>query len=246
MNKGYKLSHWLGQLKESLVHFIYPRHCLHCNMLIGPTDPLFCQFCAELLELIDPKERCITCFGLIEKENTPCSICVKKVSVLDRMAAAFDYIGPAASLIKKLKYANQPYLASGAAAFLAAQFERLNWPFPDVLIPVPLSFTHWLDRGYNQSALLAEYLAQFLQVPIDHVLTRKSGDYSQAGLTLEQRQGLEGKSFKMRQGFDVQDKTLLLIDDVTTTGSTLKKCAETLLEGCPAHIYALTFCRALK
>ena len=67
------------------------------------------------------------------------------------IAAAFDYVGPAASLVKKLKYGNQPYLVKGMAGYLVAQFNELQWPFPDAIIPVPLSFSHWLERGYNQS-----------------------------------------------------------------------------------------------
>jgi competence protein ComFC len=161
------------------------------------------------------------------------------------MAAAFDYEGPAASLVKRLKYSNQPYLASGMAAFLVAQLDQLQWPLPDALVPVPLSFTHWLERGYNQSSLLAEEMGRLLDCPVWHALKRQSGDYSQAALNLEQRKTLDGSRFRLNSKYSMSEKTLLVIDDVMTSGLTLQRCAETLMTASPASLYALTFCRTL-
>lgn len=235
---------FLQALKRSFLHLVYPTHCVHCRCLIQ--EAVFCSGCSQLLELIDPEERCTLCFNLTENlQKEGCDSCRQQKSPFYRQASAFDYMGPAASLIKQLKYANQPYLARGAGAFLAMQLEQLQWPLPDAIVPVPLSWTHWLMRGYNQSELLAESLGQLLSVPVWHVLKRESGDYSQAGLNLTQRQKLTGKHFKRQPTVSIQDKTLLVIDDVHTTGSTLKRCGESLLDGLPGSLYALTFCRTL-
>ena len=112
-------------------------------------------------------------------------------------------------------------------------------------MPVPISFTHWLERGYNQSELLAKEISQFLQKPLLKPLKRTSGDYSQAGMSQKQRLELSSASLSLKKEIHFYDKSVLLVDDVMTTGSTLKRCAETLMEGCPAEIYALTFCRAV-
>jgi len=162
------------------------------------------------------------------------------------MGAVFNYEGPAASLIKRLKYAHQPYLAKGMAAFLVAQFDRLGWPMPDALIPVPLSFSRWLERGYNQSALLAEEMGSLLQRPVWHALKRKSGDFSQAALSSEKRKELDGSRFKLNPAFAFEGKILLVVDDVMTTGTTLRCCAEILNRENPAALYAMTFCRTLR
>lgn len=238
----------LGQgLQKSLLHLVYPTRCLHCQILLPPEKLVLCAICASLLELIPLYERCPTCFNLLSENFTiPCDHCLQYPSSYFRMAAAFDYEGPAVSLVKRLKYANQPYLAQGMAAFLVAQFDQLQWPMPDALVPVPLSFTHWLERGYNQSALLAEEMSRLLQCPVWHVLKRHSGNFSQAALTLEQRKALEGKCFQRNSDDCVQGKILLVIDDVMTSGLTLQRCAETLSMGHPAVLYALTFCRTLK
>ncbi len=162
------------------------------------------------------------------------------------MGAAFDYDGPAASLVKCLKYGNQYYLARGMASFLMVQFDRLKWPMPDVLIPMPIAFTHWLERGYNQSTLLAEEMGRLLQRPVWNTLKRRSGDFSQAALNLEQRKEVNNQHFQVKKGFPLQGKILLIIDDVMTSGLTLKSCTEILYLEDPAALYALTFCRASK
>lgn len=233
-------------VRQSTCHLIYPTQCLHCQQLLPPESLVLCSDCASLLQLIDPEERCPACFNPYTEEGVQiCQECLHCPSFYTRMGAGFDYEGPAASLVKRLKYGNRPYLAQGMAAFLIAQLDRLDWPLPDALIPVPLSFTHWLERGYNQSALLAEEMGRMLQRPVWDVLQRRSGDFSQAALTLEQRKALAGSRFKLKPNHSLQDKVLLVIDDVLTSGSTLQRCAETLSVEYPASLYALTFCRTL-
>lgn len=234
-------------ISQAFINLLYPPLCLHCQAAMHNDTHLLCDPCVELLELINPAERCPQCFSANYCSNKRlCNECLQRAPILDGIAAAFDYVGPAASLVRKLKYANQPYLAKGCAAYLAAQFLQLNWPMPDVIVPVPISLTHLLERGYNQSMQLSLHLAEILQVPVQEALGRKSGDYSQAGLTRRQRCQLGGTCFKMKSGQHIQDKCVLLIDDVTTTGSTMRKCAEAMVEAYPAKIYGLTVCRALK
>lgn len=234
-------------LQKSLLHLVYPTKCLHCQTLLPPESLVLCAPCASLLELIHPSTRCPMCFNLLAEEAmSVCEACIQYPSHYLRMASAFDYEGPAKSLVKRLKYGNQPYLAQGMAAFLVAQFDRLQWPMPDALIPVPLSFTHWLERGYNQSALLAEEMGRLLQLPVWKALKRQSGNFSQAALTLEQRKTIESHHFQTKPTYGLQGKILLVIDDVMTTGVTLQRCAEALCKENSVSLYALTFCRTIK
>lgn len=224
--------------------FVYPSFCLHCNEATDSSKGHFCPTCAAQLELINPKERCPYCFSNdYDPEKRVCYPCFIEKPVLKRTAAAFDYIGPAATLVTKMKYANQPYLAKGAGAFLAVQFFNLEWPEPDFIVPVPLTLSHQISRGYNQSLLLSESLGFILKKPIDDLLRRNVLDISQAGLNQKQRIKLDSSSFKLKKGTDIQDKVILLIDDVYTTGRTMNACAKTLYEGFPTAIYGLSLCR---
>lgn len=235
------------QLSHAFLDLLYPPICLHCSDSLEAGFKIFCPACQSQLSLIDPAGRCPYCFtDDYNMDKKLCPSCFRCKPVLHRTAAAFDYAGPASTLVKRLKYAGQPYLAKGAGAFLAGQFLQLDWTMPDLLVPVPMAFTHWIERGYNQSMLLAESLGNILNVPVKNVLKRRSGDYSQAGLTFKQRMELSGNSFSLFEGEDLADKTIVLIDDVMTTGSTLRLCAEALIPGCPRNIYGLTLCRAIK
>jgi ComF family protein len=160
------------------------------------------------------------------------------------VASVFAYEGPPATLVKKMKHGAKPYLAEGAAAWMAVQFFKLGWPKPDLITAPPISWLKQMDRGYNQSALIGESLSNYLECPYSDLLHRSIGGYSQAALTKEHRQKMEHNLYRLKRRVDIADKRILLVDDVMTTGATLKRCAEALYEGCPASLYALTFCKA--
>lgn len=241
------LGHLYSLVSSSFIHLVYPPACLHCRTPLDDHKLILCNDCLQLIEVINPKERCSLCFS---SDGHPllrlCQTCYQSPRLLDGIAAAFDFLGPAATLIKKLKYANMPYLAEGMAAYLAAQYCALDWPMPDAIIPVPMSFTHYLDRGYNQSALLAQNFARFIQSPVHDILKRRSGGFSQAGLNRSQRLQLDSEEFSCKKCSFLENKVVLLIDDVMTTGATLKRCAEALQASYPKKIYALVFCRAVR
>lgn len=237
----------LKQLANSFLDLIYPPLCLHCRESLDAEFSLFCHTCLKLLALIDPACRCPYCFTSeinIEKDNS-CSECRQKPQIMRRIAAAFDYEGPAATLVKQLKYGGKPYLAEGAGAFLTAQFVRLEWPLPDYIIPMPMAPLRKFDRGYNQSQLIADVLGKLLNKPVLNILKRASGDFSQAGLSHKQRLQLSEHAITLKPNHQLRDTCLLLIDDVMTTGSTLQRCASALAGGYPDSIYGLTVCRAI-
>ncbi|MDP1880668.1 MAG: ComF family protein [Parachlamydiaceae bacterium] len=230
--------------QQSLFHLLYPNQCLHCRVLLPSDFKVLCDSCSVLLELIDSTLRCPTCFNELHEEHAfTCQECIQHPSPFYRIGSVFDYEGPASTLVKRLKYGNQPYLAKGMGSLFVAQWHNLNWPLPDMIVPVPLSMTHWLERGYNQSELLAQEIGKIFNRPVSKVLTRKLGDYSQAALSMELRKTLEKTTFVLKKGSQLEGKTILLIDDVLTSGSTLRRCGEVLIEGNCGLLYGMTFCR---
>lgn len=210
---------------------------------MAPHTSSLCTPCVHLLDLIDPLSRCRRCFNPKETPSAPCHFCHSNPLPLNGLAAAFEYLGPAASLIKKMKYGNRPYLAKEAAAFMTVQWSRLDWPFPDLLLPIPLSWNHWLQRGYNQSHLLAKEMSALMQIPLStSTLKRRAGGYSQAGLSIEQRRKLHAGSFSVSKGAYLEGKSILLIDDVTTSRMTLRRAAESIQLHSPKQLHALLFC----
>lgn len=237
----------IKKVPKSISYLLFPPLCIHCQLSLDDGSPVFCHTCLQQLELINPDQRCPYCFSFDFDPSIEscCRDCRNKNHSLHRMASAFDYEGPAATLIKQMKYHGQTYLAEGAGAFLVAQFVRLNWPLPDLIIPMPMATLRRIERGFNQSQLLADEVARILDRPLLDILRRKSGDFSQAGLNYDQRLQLRDDAFRVKTKENLKDKIILLIDDVMTTGSTLTRCGDAIMAHYPAQVYGLTVCRAI-
>jgi ComF family protein len=111
---------------------------------------------------------------------------------------------------------------------------------------IPQSFSKWLSRGYNQSELLAQELGKLMQVPIKNYLKKEGAHLSQAKLSKNERAALPSSTFQLKKNSDIENKTVLLIDDVYTTGSTMKQAALALREGAPKNIYGFTIALVSK
>ena len=181
-----------------ILNFFFPPLCLHCrSVLIHSHNPL-CELCVSQLELIEPEERCIYCFGSLDDSLAKiCPECYCRYPAYHHIASVFDYEGPFASLIKHFKYHNKPWLSEGIASYLLYQLVNLNWPIPDIIVPMPICWPHWIERGYNQCLLLAKELAKLLNVPLLDPLKRKSTEYSQAGKSKWQRLQLPTDCFSI-------------------------------------------------
>ncbi|MBB64934.1 MAG: hypothetical protein CMO81_07695 [Waddliaceae bacterium] len=212
---------------------------------LSQQEGLFCSRCSEHLDLINPDERCQVCFQEWEGKNV-CLDCQKKPGVFQSIAAAMEYQFPATMIIHKMKYQGFPEIAQGAGAFLALQFYRLSWPIPDYIVPVPIPFSRKLFRGYNQSFLLAETLGTYLQRPVVHALKRYGGELPQAAMGRKSRLNLNHEAFALTNKTYIKDATVLLVDDVLTTGSTLNSCGTLLRRLYPKALYAMTLCIADK
>jgi ComF family protein len=227
-------------LLRHLLNFVYPPICLACHALLPQGEETLCLHCLEQLELIDPSDRCSHCFG--PAMEPLCRDCRRHRSPL-QVAAAFVYDETASVLVKNLKFGGRVDLAPALAGYMAIQLERLMWTKPDLLVPVPMYWMRQLHRGYNQSYLLAIELQRLWGGSVRSVLARKGGESCQGGLNFRQRKALASSSFQVRSEC-VQDRTIYLIDDVATTGSTLIACAEALLCAGAREVRALTVCRA--
>jgi competence protein ComFC len=198
-----------------------------------PGSALLCEECLLLLELIEPEERCFYCFSPnISPKWKICSRCSHQSHYLSGFASAFDTIGPPHDLVRHLKNGKH-YLAHGLAGFLALQWTRLNWPQPDLIVPVAGSFSRWIQRGYNPRALLAKELSTLLNTSFLHALRRCSYQ-------------TDTPRFKVRRGVELQDLTILLVDDVFASGETIDAAAQALLSSYPAKVYGLTVCKVIK
>jgi len=135
-------------------------------------------------------------------------------------------------------------LGDALAVQLSPFVVDLNWPV-DLVVPVPLGQKRLNERGYNQVALIARPLSMALRIDYaPDVLTRIRETRSQVGLTKSERRHNVHEAFRANET-RVNGRTVLLMDDVATTGSTLSSCAEAIYAAGARDVFALTVSRAL-
>ena len=117
-------------------------------------------------------------------------------------------------------------------------------PF-NALVPVPLHPSRLRQRGFNQSLLLANGVAEVLQLPVEACLLRTRRTDSQTRLQAEERQTNVSGAMAVKQGSQIAGRTYVLIDDVITTGATFAACASTLMQAGASSVKAATICREM-
>ncbi len=159
-----------------------------------------------------------------------------------RSWVAFD--GPIRKVLHRLKYRQDLGLGDILAAEILDYVDDLQWEI-DLVVPVPLGKERFKERGYNQVSLIARPIALargWKYLP--RSLKRSKETRSQVGLSADERKENVYNAF-VADGKEVAGKSVLVLDDVSTTGATLNSCAQALMRGGARQVYALTIARAL-
>lgn len=172
-----------------------------------------------------------------------CRQCQQRgASPLQIIRIAALHTSPLREAIHALKYENCPELAEPLARYLIALVQLSPWQRilekVDGVVPVPLYTTRQLERGYNQSELLASAFCHDVQLSLHSAwLRRQRSTPSQVGLTAAERQQNVQDAFVATEA--VYGKHILLIDDVYTTGATMHACAQAAISAGAARVYGL-------
>lgn len=159
-----------------------------------------------------------------------------------RSWAVFD--SPVQNALHTIKYRRNIGLADAIAVDMAEFAQQLNWNV-DMLIPIPLGKARMKERGYNQVALVAKPLAYELGIAYaPHGVRKVRETRTQVGLTAAERRENVRAAYQADPS-EVKRKSVLLMDDVATTGSTISACADALLSAGASEVCALTIARAL-
>lgn len=203
--------------------------------------PIRCLGCGQEREFI-----CSTCFEEIPLNKEPPLI--SQEPTLAGLMVASDYDYPLVKqAIHRYKYDFVKDLAKPLGQLmikkLTATLYRKGTPF--ILIPVPLHKKRLRWRGFNQAELLAEVISQEIKIPlISNLLVRARHDLPQVQIKSSQERKENIKhAFKLRHGLDLENKTIILVDDVSTTGATLEECAKVLKPLQPKQIWGLVVAR---
>ncbi len=220
------------ELGQGLLHLLYPALCAFCrrSLPVGQND--VCALCRADLTT-DPHPSCPRCAGTVGPFVTlqdGCAGCRSHVFHFEGALRLGPYDGLLREVILRLKHSSGERLAEMLGELWATHDERRFRPLgADAVVPVPLHWWRRWQRGYNQSEALARSLAARLQLPCQaRWLQRIRNTPSQVQQSAAVRRDNVRGAFAARPRPELRGKTILLVDDVLTTGSTASEAARAL------------------
>ncbi|MHB8503401.1 MAG: phosphoribosyltransferase family protein [Candidatus Acidiferrales bacterium] len=244
---------WLAEASDAVVSVFFPAGCRICeNLLAGASRVPICDECRSSFQARSEK-KCEICGQALDsmtsrEERPVCRVCQQKLYAFDRARSYGIYEGPLVKAILLLKWERMDPLGRWFAERLAEMAMRESETLAaDVVVPVPLHRDRERERGYNQAGLISKPLARRLGLPHKAVLLMRTRPRpNKQVLSFEERWESVRGAFATRPGSQVDNKRVLLVDDVMTTGATLDACARALLESGARSVLGLTVARAAR
>jgi len=231
----------------SVLEFFLPRLCLFCGTAVGAAAAVaVCPACLRKIEWV--ASPVCSCCGLVfasrEGGDRVCGDCQTDPPAFSRARAAALYDGAVAAAIKRFKFGRQLAFLPVMHSWLQSPACRELADAADLIAPVPLHPRRLKARGFNQSLLLAQ---AFHETPLDReLLLRVRFTRPQVGLKPgERRQNVKG-AFAVADPARVKGRNILLVDDLYTTGATVKECARVLKKAGAAQVEVLTVARRVR
>lgn len=228
-----QLGRWAGWPQ----HFLSLLPC-SCKICHRPSQNLLCSECRqELHYCADVCEQCGEALPdrlLLEHPlaTRHCGSCITSPPSFQRTIFAYSYSGPVVQLIQKFKFGEALILSKLLADMIVNRMSDCNHTLPDALIAVPLHPARLKQRGFNQSLELAKHISKALNIPIyNSLLIRTRATPKQSGLNRKARERNIKGAFKVQACNNkvvLAEKHLAIVDDVITTGSTVREAAKVL------------------
>ncbi|MFO7947379.1 MAG: ComF family protein [Armatimonadota bacterium] len=243
----------IHKMVREMLDLVFPPACVACGR-VGEVG--LCAMCGQEIIRVEPPY-CSHC-GKPFDPNTrrPPQICIEcrsDLSPFDGARALALHTGPLRRVIITYKFQGRtrlaPYLADLLVNVVETEAER-DWPLPledaDVVMPVPLHPDRLRWRGFDQAVLIARELAPKLDMPLaEDNLERTKPTLPQIGLSPQQRRDNLKNAFSVQRPGEVSGKSVLLIDDVYTTGATATDASRAVQAAGAARVFFLTVTRSV-
>lgn len=237
---------------RSVLDAVLPPLCLACNEIVDEPGGL-CAACWQQLVFVAPPH-CACCAHPFTEDlgsEALCGACLARRPLYRRARAALVYDQRSRRLVLPLKHGDRTDIARACGRWMARAGAELLAD-AEIVAPVPLHWRRLFTRRYNQAQLLARVILGAAPVSpgrlIPDLLLRRRWTGSQGGLTPKERRANVRQAFALnpRWAAEVGGKTVLLVDDVLTTGATVEACTRTLLRAGARHVDVLTLARVVR
>lgn len=248
------------ELIAALIDILWPKNCHICSKIINRQAIAFDQYiCTNCFG--DMKKTsaisCQTCAGACKdaytatcETDTPkrllCSYCSHHPPVYQRLISCYQYEGAAKKLIHAFKYQNRPYLSKSIAKLINNRLSQYNeniFSKIDYIVAVPLHPARAREREFNQSQLIALELSKQFKKESIPALKKIRHTKSQTALNRIERFLNLSDAFVFNEKFNINDKNILIVDDVVTTSATVREAANVLKKSGASEISVLTFAK---
>lgn len=221
----------------SALDILFPPFCCNCGVL----GYELCPDCIKKIVVLNQRNLCSIC-GDISINGMICSECQIKKPYFDQLRSWGTYSGVLREVIQKIKF-NRGLGLIGYFTTASIGFIK-SWNIEiDHIVPVPLGKNRHHNRGYNQASLIARPISRNLHIPYKlRAISRAKETSSQVGLNAKEREQNVLNAFEGDLEIN-QNKSVLVIDDITTTGSTLNECAKALRNSGAKKVYCFTLAR---
>ena len=237
------LSRILGVALTKVVDIFYPRLCANCGALSLRCVPI-CDTCFHALKFLHGRY-CVLCANATANKQSTCISCNAQETYLNSLDSIFEYDTTSRNMILNLKFHDDLTNVHIFAKWLYAKGAALL-SGADLIIPMPLHRIRLFSRKFNQAALLARELSKICGVPCDvFVLKKNRNTRPQSGLSAHERVKNVAASFTVTNANTVAGKSIVLVDDVVTTGASLQACAKALKKAGAYEVSALTLGRTM-
>lgn len=219
-----------------MIHFIFPPKCVCCGTILDIKAGIdLCDSCYRKIPFL--KE------GALKKKPGLFLSCY-----CDAVVCVCEYSGIIKDLLIKYKFFKKPNYYRAIAGLIAGKLKEMtNSKKFDIIISVPLFHLKEKTRGYNQSYLISKALSKKFDIPEESYLLSRIKDTGSQSLLLKKERGINIKgAFRANHPEKVNGKTILLVDDILTTGSTIDECCKVLKEAGAKEITALVVATGRK
>ncbi|WP_395623967.1 ComF family protein [Sphingomonas daechungensis] len=228
---------------REVLDFALPPRCGGCGLIVDEVHS-FCPDCWTKVEFLG-ESGCLTCGMPLEATDAEeCGACIAKPPRIRRTRSAVAYDDLSRSIAIRLKYGRKVALARTMARYMAPLVRRDERA---ILVPVPLHRARLWQRGFNQSALVANELARATGLRADpYILRRVKRTPALKGMSLNQRRNVVAGAFAVNKAAELQGRAVVLVDDVLTTGSTANACAKALQRAGAERVELVSWARVIK